>query len=61
VTSGYRPALAAAAGFSVIGALAALGVRQARGPALTQATPAPPRDASERSEPVAALPASRAK
>ena len=56
VTSGYRPALAAAAGFSVIGALAALGVRRARGPALTQATPALPRDASERSDPVAALP-----
>jgi hypothetical protein len=43
VTSGYRPALAAAAGFSVIGALAALGVRRARGPALTQAMPAPRR------------------
>jgi EmrB/QacA subfamily drug resistance transporter len=31
VTSGYRPALAAAAGFSVLGALAALGARRARG------------------------------
>jgi MFS family permease len=41
VTSGYRPALAAAAGFSVIGALAALAVRRTRGPALTQATTAP--------------------
>jgi MFS family permease len=61
VTSGYRPAMAAAAGFSVIGALAALGVRRARGPALTQAAPAPPRDASERSDPVAALRAPRAK
>jgi hypothetical protein len=43
VTSGYRPAMAAAAGFSVIAALAALGVRRARGPALTQAAPARPR------------------
>jgi hypothetical protein len=60
VTSGYRPALAAAAGFSVLGALAALGVRRARGPALTQARPAPPRDVSERSDPVAALPGPRA-
>jgi hypothetical protein len=36
VTSGYRPALAAAAGFSVIGALAAMAVRRARRPADAQ-------------------------
>jgi EmrB/QacA subfamily drug resistance transporter len=48
VTSGYRPALAAAAGFSVLGALAALAVRRApRAPrtprtADAMAAPAPP-------------------
>ena len=55
VTSGYRPALAAAAGFSVLGAVAALAVRRARGPVIAQAAPAPPDAASGRSDPVAAL------
>jgi EmrB/QacA subfamily drug resistance transporter len=57
VTSGYRPALAAAAGFSVIGALAALAVRRTGGPVLTQAAPAPASAAGERSDLMAALPA----
>jgi hypothetical protein len=42
VTSGYRPALAAAAGFSVTGAVAAMAARRARRPADARAVPAPP-------------------
>ncbi len=62
VTSGYRPALAAAAGFSVIGALAAMAVRRARRPADAQAFPAPSAAASQpSSDPAGALPAPRAK
>jgi EmrB/QacA subfamily drug resistance transporter len=41
VTSGYRPALAAAAGFSVLGALAALAVRRSSRTADTTAAPVP--------------------
>ena len=47
VTSGYRPAMTAAAGFSVLGALAALAVRRARRPEDAQAVPAPPMAASQ--------------
>jgi len=62
VTSGYRPALAAAAGFSVIGALAATAVRRARRPADAQAVPVPPAAASQpSSDPAGALLAPRAK
>jgi hypothetical protein len=52
----------AAAGFSVIGALAAMAVRRARRPADAQAFPAPSAAASQpSSDPAGALPAPRAK
>jgi EmrB/QacA subfamily drug resistance transporter len=48
VTSGYRPALAAAAGFSVIGALAALAVRRSGQPRARAGRARPAGNVSER-------------
>jgi hypothetical protein len=42
VTSGYRPALAVSAGASVLGAIAAIGIRRARVPASGLRTDAVP-------------------
>ena len=61
VTSGDRPTLAAAAGFSVIGALAAMTVRGACRPADAQAVPAAPAATSQpSSDPAGTLLAPRA-
>jgi MFS family permease len=57
VTSGYRPALAAAAGFSVLGALAALAVRRASRRADAPATKAPPVTSARAAETVPEAPA----
>jgi EmrB/QacA subfamily drug resistance transporter len=57
VTSGYRPALAAAAGFSVLGALAALAVRRASRRADAPATKAPPVASARAAETVPEAPA----